>query len=453
MHRRTPTVLLATALAILAVGGSSALAAAADSPASAATALKPGDVLDSSNWELAKDLLPPEVLDHYRNGEYTNGIVDWPADKYTWPPDLLEGTKANEGRYVIGKEGNVVDATTGVQPDYIIGFPFPKIDPNDPDAGAKVVWNYLYRTWYFGTVHAESQLNFMNPNGLDRRVDVEARYMNFDGVPAEDKVPNPQNLLSQTLAVVTSPSDVSGTAALSWRYRDPDKRDSAWSYVPALRRVRQVSPANRSDGFFGSDLSQDDGPFFDGKPEDFVWKLTGEVEQLRYVDPLSLAGKSNNVWLGEGKGWKAMWPDLHFLGYMDPAWKGIAWAPTTAVLAKRRFYVVEGVPKDRYYLFGKIQLYIDTIAFQGAWNRKYNWQDELLITGQVMAWMPYKAVRPDGTADYIQGSNMAFQCSENMKMHRATVAGIKASPNGPYDAKLKFDPQVFVLDSLSRYGK
>ncbi|NJR44255.1 hypothetical protein HC761_02160 [bacterium] len=36
--------------------------------------------------------------------------------------------------------------------------------------------------------------------------------------------------------------------------------------MPALRRVRAVSPANRSDGFLGSDMSQDDGPFFDGKP-------------------------------------------------------------------------------------------------------------------------------------------------------------------------------------------
>jgi hypothetical protein len=45
----------------------------------------------------------------------------------------------------------------------------------------------------------------------------------------------------------------------------PGKRDSSWSYVPALRRVRAVSPANRSDGFLGSDVSQDDGRFFDGK--------------------------------------------------------------------------------------------------------------------------------------------------------------------------------------------
>ena len=66
---------------------------------------------------------------------------------------------------------------------------------------------------------------------------------------------------------------MNGTAALTWRYRDASKRDSAWTYVPALRRVRAVTPSNRSDGFLGSDMSQDDGPFFDGKPEDFTWKL------------------------------------------------------------------------------------------------------------------------------------------------------------------------------------
>jgi hypothetical protein len=453
MHRRTSTTLFAVALAIVAVGGGGSAPAAAAPPTSTSTELKAGEVLDSSNWELAKDLLPPEVLKHYRNGEYTNRITDWPADLYTWPTDFQEGSKANEGRYAIAKEGHVVDATTGVQPEYIIGFPFPNVDPSDPDAGTKAVWNFLYRTWYFGTVHAESQLNFVGPNGLDRRLDVDGRFMYYDGVPPTDRVPNPQNFISQSLVVIDSPNDVHGTAALSWRYRDPNKRDSAWSYVPALRRVRQVSPTNRSDGFFGSDLTQDDGPFFDGKPEDFVWKLTGQSEQLRFADPLSLAGESHNEWRGKDKGWRNMWPDMPTVGYMEPDWKGIAWAPTKAVLARRPFYVVEGVPKDRYYLYGKIQLYIDTIAFQGAWNRKFSWKGELLNSYQVLAWLPHKMTRPDGTADFLQGANMAFQCAEAVKMDRATVAGIKSAPNGAYDSRITFNPRLFAMDSLSRFGK
>lgn len=453
MDRRPSTGLLAVAVAVLAAGGLGASSAAAESPATDAAGLRPGDVLDSTSWKAAEGLLPPEVLRHYRDGEYTNRIDAWPADKYTWPTDFLAGSKANAGRYGIGKDREIVDATTGVQPDYVIGFPFPDIDPRDPDAGAKVVWNFLYRTWYFGTIHAETQLNFVSPKALQRRVDVNARFMYYDGVPTTDRVPNPNNLLNQTLVVFTNPSDVQGTAALTWRYRDADQRDSTWTYAPAIRRVRQVSPANRSDGFLGSDLSPDDGPFFDGKAEDFDWTLVGESEQLRYVDPLNLAGKSDYRWQGEGKGWRTWWPDLPSVGYMDPGWKGIAWAPTAATLAKRRFWIVEGVPKDRYYLYGKLQLYIDTVAFQGAWNRKFDWKGELMNTFQVLAWMPHKVTRPDGTEDFIQGANMAFQCAESMPMRRATVAGMKTAPNAPFDSRVVFDSSLFTVDSLARFGK
>ena len=161
--------------------------------------------------------------------------------------------------------------------------------------------------------------------------------------------------------------------------------------------MRAVSPANRSDGFLGSDMSQDDGPFFDGKPEDFTWTLKGEADQLRVVDPLSLQGKSNSVWVPAG-GWRANWAeDLKIIGYQDPTWKGLAWAPRSAALAKRRFWIVEGVPKDRYYLYGKLELYIDKETYQGAWNRKFSWQGELLNTLQVMAYQLQPYTRPDGT--------------------------------------------------------
>src|SRR5207244_4181876 len=116
------------------------------------------------------------------------------------------------------------------------------------------------------------------------------------------------------------------------------------AYVPALRRVRATSPANRSDGFIGSDESQDDGPFFDGKVEDFDWKLVGDKDQLRISEETNLQGKASAKWI-EGKGWDTDWPDRPFIGYMDPAWKGLSWAPTAAAtVSKRRFWILEGVP-------------------------------------------------------------------------------------------------------------
>ena len=414
----------------------------------------PGETLDRTTWQKAEGLLPPEILKHYEKGEYENKIDDWPASKYNWPPDFLAGTKANEGKYKTGEKGEVLSVETGTQPPFIMGHPFPNIDANDPAAAVKILWNHFYRTWYFGSLHAESQVNWISTTALERRTDQDVRFLYYDGVPEEERPKqNPQNFLSQALVIVKSPADLNSTGSLSWRYRDPGKRDSSWSYVPALRRVRAVSPANRSDGFLGSDMSQDDGPFFDGKAEDFTWTLNGQVEQLRLADSLNLSGKAENRWV-DGKGWDPVWPDTPFIGYMDPNWKGVGWAPRgPAVLAKRKFWVIEGVPHDKYYLYGKLQLYIDTISYQGSWHRKYDWKGNQLGAMQVMAWNPLPFTRPNGKVDYNQGSNMAYQCVENLKLNRATVAGVKSSPNAGFYGRIVQDPRIFDVDALARVGK
>jgi hypothetical protein len=443
-----------TAALMLAMAALAPLTARAAEPAPAAvTALAPGTTLGPDTAHLAESLLPPEIHAHYRTGDYVNPIVAWPVDRYTWPTDFLAASGENAGRYDIAPEGHVVEKASGRQPPYILGFPFPTIEADDPTAASKIVWNYLYRTWYFGSLRAESQINMVSRTGLERRLDVTASFMYFDGVPAAERpAENPGNFLVKFLTVVAKPADVNGTAALSWRYRDPNKRDASWAYVPALRRVRATSPANRSDGFLGSDLAQDDGNFFEGKPEDFTWKLVGETDQLRIVDPLNLEGKSKNEWVKEG-GWNAIWSDIPFIGYMDPAWKGAAWAPRTAALANRRFWVVEGVPKDRYYLFGKLQLYIDRHAFQGAWNRKFDWKGQVMNTYQVLAYNPHPITRPDGKEDFVQGSNMAFQTNEAVRLQRATVAGIKSTPDSLFHLRVAFDDSLFALDRLAQAGK
>ena len=42
-------------------------------------AVTPGMTLDQSTADQAKDLLPPEIYDHYKKGEYTNAVVDFPT--------------------------------------------------------------------------------------------------------------------------------------------------------------------------------------------------------------------------------------------------------------------------------------------------------------------------------------------------------------------------------------
>ena len=64
------------------------------------------DVLSSSNWEEAKNLLPEEILAHYKRGEYRNTIVDLTRPGYlrfVMPPDFRAAPEANvylERRFV-----------------------------------------------------------------------------------------------------------------------------------------------------------------------------------------------------------------------------------------------------------------------------------------------------------------------------------------------------------------
>src|SRR6185503_18447572 len=71
--------------------------------------LKPGDVLDQTTWQKAEKLLPPEVLQHYRDDKYKNTITSWPQDRITWPEDFKAGTDKNGGRFKIGSEGEILD--------------------------------------------------------------------------------------------------------------------------------------------------------------------------------------------------------------------------------------------------------------------------------------------------------------------------------------------------------
>ncbi|MBI4516871.1 MAG: DUF1329 domain-containing protein [Deltaproteobacteria bacterium] len=413
--------------------------------------LRPGEVLDQHNWQQAEGFLPPEILEHYRRGEYANRIMEWPEGVMEWDEDFKASRSANADRFAVTAEGTVVEKSTGQQPAFIAGVPFPRIDPDDPAAGVKILWNHYYGFWSQGNNRTVTMLNLVGRAGLDRALSQEVYFLYYDGQPAWRRPPsNPSNLMSQMLATTLTPADLQGTAALTWRYRDPERRDGVWAFVPALRRVRQISPANRSDGFLGSDLSQDDGPFFDGKPEDFTWKFVGEADIYRFCDPYSLKREVTTHALDTG-GWRIVLGDQPMVGYQDPAWKGLAWAPVSMALAKRKCWIIEGVPKDKYYLYGKVQLYIDKETYQGAFNRKFDWRGELVTVYGVVGLLN---VSPDGK-NYFRGFTTTWQGSESLKLGRATIAGPPPTgmKNAPTDYGIRLEPRFFDSQALIRFGK
>lgn len=414
--------------------------------------LAPGVVLGKDNAELAEGILPPEILEHYKRGEYINAVGEWKDGDLKRGEAFEKATASNLGRFDLTPEGTIIDKATGQQPPAIHGYPFPQIDRADPRAAVKIIWNYYYQFWSNGNRRNITRLDWLNRSAAERKTIMDVYFQQYDGVSEEDRrKSNPNNLLQQFLATALEPNDMYGTTALSWRYRDPGKRDSNWAYVPALRRVRQVSPSNRSDGFLGSDMSQDDGPYFDGKPEDFEWKLVGEQDILRLADPNSLSGDTRFITLPNG-GWRVPFKPIPMAGYQDPNWKGVAWAPVNWVLVRRPVWVIEAVPKDKYYLYGKIQLMIDRESFWGTWSRKFDWQGELVMSYQIGG---YLNGTPDNGKHYIWRHAMYYQIAENLKAGRATYAGVPPANYGEpvNDFFINYDPNFFDYQTLYRFGK
>jgi len=414
--------------------------------------LKTGDTLDQSNWELAKDLLPPEVLRHYQTGEYRNRVVDYPTGNAHWEAPFEQATQDNAIRLDVDDQGTIVDKTTGKQPDYFYGIPFPKIDPADPKAAVKIVWNQFLAYWAGGNSYNKTLVAMLSPKGLDRAVVADGWFNFFDGQSLKYRQPNPLNLQSQFLGVSVQPADLQGTSSLSWRYRDPGKRDSVWAFVPALRRVRAVSPANRSDGYLGSDISGDDGFAFDGKPEDFSWKLIGQRDGLRLVDANTVAGPLQ-IDPAPGGGWITLsTANPPSTGFQDPSWTGLPWAPSGLALARRQFWVVEAIPHDKYYLYGRIELWVDAETWDGAWNRKFSWNGELINTYQLTARVNHRAGPPDHP-EWLAAGTMAYACAENVKANRATASGLRPDPQAPYYRRVPIDHNLFDAAALTRFGK
>jgi hypothetical protein len=216
-----------------------------------AAALKDGEVLGPSTWSEAQGLLPEEILDHYKKGEYVNRIADISLPGYLstrQPADFQEASRANRGLYALSPAGSIIEQRTGKQPPFIFGFPFPDIDPQDPQAGTKIVWNFFYSIWYNGNNHFLTELVMLSPRGVDRRLVTDVYTLMYDGAPEARTRDNPNNLLLQVLARVVSPSDLNGTISLTWRFRDPDKHDSLWtSTAPTAFSARtSASTTDRS---------------------------------------------------------------------------------------------------------------------------------------------------------------------------------------------------------------
>lgn len=467
MHARRGTIVFVLLSLIVVPCGRALAAVTPGGSPTAITEVPDGTVLSKDNWQIAQGYLPDEILELYKRGDYSNPIRKIDGSKGSiYDPRLKEISQKNAGKFDIDEKGTVVDKATGTRPPVIIGWPFPDIQTSDPKAGIKAMWNYLYTLNWAGSFHTVSPLNWVERgSGVTRRIEIDVHFKYYDGQPPEfqEKVgENPLNILNRTMGVVKSPADVQGIVSLNWRFREGDKPDQAWTYVPALRRVRPINPANRADGFLGSDLSQDDGSYFDAKPEEFDFKLVGDgwvlgtydnkgIESPSWPKKLSELSPASPLIDHSDIGWRISYPQVPLIAAQEPegAGKGLAaWAPLQVALVARPVWIVEAVPKNPYYLFGKQVLYLDKETGRGYWKNKFDWKGTALVNYAVPQ---FPVTRVDGEPGYVRtggGGNAGY--AVNYKLDRATVTGMPVNATEYY---IDIPDAVFETERIVRSGK
>jgi len=332
--------------------------------------VSPGEVVDKTNWEKIEGMVPEQVLEWVKRGDYVLNIGSLKLNpKELYPKEALEANKTNIGKYDVDKEGGIIDVKTGKLPEFIIGFPFPDADiDKDPEkAPVKILHNTQYSRYCTGHLRASPalKLEWINPSALERRVEVDYTSGMYSGYSGAKDIPNPERFIYKNIVKVTAPYDVAGTAVLLWRYQD-NRRDVNFSYIPAIRRVRRMSPASRSDAFLGSDLCFDDTAGYDGKIQDFIWKAvrTQTAVVPWCSDHLQLLVKPATT-----MGWgttKDMVTGEY--GYNTKGWKGKPWALTNGVWVKTKVFIIDGTPKDPYYNYGRTVYWLETERFGGAYK-------------------------------------------------------------------------------------
>jgi hypothetical protein len=327
---------------------------------------KPGDTLSQENWQTAKGLIPDPILRRFEDGSYRAKVVTLP-NTLAWGSKFTAASEANADKFVVDGAGFLIEKATQTYPPFLYGYPFPQINPKDPQAAAKVMYNFSYTLMQADDADRFSNLHWVTPSALERYVEFQGQIL-FYGSRFSGPIPNPYNTLRRLIIAGVAPYEVVGVVTLEWVYLDPKQWNSLWTFVPALKRVRTLNAANGSDSLFASDLAHDDPYLFSGKVPYFSWKLLGVQNALApYTQPNPKPLRPSE------RGYNLENPaDFLVMGWDTPGWTGKAWWPTNYQLVTRPVWLVEATSKDPQYGYQRQILWIDRELYVGYYKEAYD---------------------------------------------------------------------------------
>jgi hypothetical protein len=370
--------------------------------------VKPGDVIDTSNWEKVKDLLPQGIVNWAKRGEWVLKIDEFKYD-FDYTPEWYELSAKNAGRYGLGAVKEVIDLKTGKYPMFVRGMPFPNVDlKNDPDGATKLMHNNnlcLQMNGSYdniGTTEAGT-LQWIGRGGYERAIKADMQRFYYWNRP-DKEWPNPHDYMHKTVVPVTWPFDLTGTVQLYIRHLD-GRDDTVFVYVPAIRRIKRLSGANRSDPFMGADSCMDDADGYSGHVESMKWSYVGEKVVLcpKFEGDMH---KPKVMKRNDFGAWEYFTQDGVLMGWEVEGWKGEPWAFVNATWAPREMWIIKAEPIDPYYAYGILELYIDKLSRLAVFDAKYNRAGEywkMMLNLHPMNVIPDPKYAPTGHAFNLNG--------------------------------------------------
>jgi len=369
--------------------------------------ITPGIKIDRTNFQVAEEVLPPEILKYLQAGDFALTVQE-----STDMPLREEYIKATLEHYA------QVELGEGELKNYVAGLPFPLIDSQDSRAGEKVAWNHRYRDWgetsqfwptnelrsSSGTVERITSFYFASMYGIHRPELSKNR-------PGWEK----EGVLKKMYMRMLAPADMEGTQVLSYLYDKDTAADDQWVYDPKTRRTRKVV-YNPYEASQGAELLMEDRGGFGGYIHDYEWKYLGEKVVLapgpiKAAEP-TLGGRGN-------------WYPL------DP-WE------------LRRAVVVEARPKESHPVYSRRVLYLDLQTYVALYALVYDHEGNHKRTFLLVH------LHPDFNPwnDEVRVPRIAAQLSIDYQRERATIFQThKVVHNEP------LKENIFKTRTLMRYGK
>ena len=328
------------------------------------TPFKEGDTISFDQIDKLKDFLPEQFWEN-REFFFYEGMqmeIGPTFRKYGEADAYKTMSEKNKGKAKIVEDGGLGD--------YHGGLPFDgdSIDcKGDPQAGAKIIWNFLKAwngdgarsTWSYTYWDRGEQLPLYYEGtakviGLVNRV--EPQYAENDGDIF------PQEKRNGAFGIeVDAPFDARGIMVLTYRYRSADgplkqaKNDDTWVYVPDLRRVRRISSAQRTDSVQGTDFTMDDLRSFAGIPPQYEWSCLGEKTVIAPMNTKSLAYPYTDTYNFGPYGFS----------YASDRWE------------VRNAWIIRFVPKNEDHPYHHKDIYIDKETFEPLYSFAYDRKKEL----------------------------------------------------------------------------